>query len=173
VGLKGASSGLTVVEFFDIRVKELKRLITQYIGVSSIYEWHRPIGLQAPWAVNFPCIQIQPQRWEPSLETNAKFDFWGQVILYVYCTNQQPEGAGTQCMNFASTLEKMLSNNALDDLQTAGRTNRYYVHDGFWIESNLSAMEFSPPIHLGRDEGGERFAVGGRAVFRFHDVLIH
>ena len=173
MGIAGASSDLTVVEFFDLRVKELKRLIVQHIGALTIYEWHRPIALQAPWAVNLPCFMIQPQRWEPSLDTNGKYDFWGTVIVYVYCANQQPEGAGDQCMNFASAFAKLVSNNALDDLQLPGRTNEHYVHANFWIESQLSAFEFSPPFPLGRDQGGQKFVVKARATFRFHDVLIH
>jgi hypothetical protein len=69
------------------------------LSFAEVRKYHRPISWQAPVPVKFPACFVSPERWEPDLTTNGKYEFWGQVGLYVYHDGDDPDAVGEEVSN--------------------------------------------------------------------------
>jgi len=169
------TASITHRNLFDERVEAIMTLLTgrdSLLSFAEVKKYHRPISWQAPIPTKFPACFVSPERWEPDLQTNGKYEFWGQVGLYVYHDGNDPDAVGEEASNTVSLLDKMFSNNALDDLNTAGGSRKFFVNPGFWIMSRFGPVTISPILSYQR-EAGERFLAAAKCTFRFFDVLIH
>lgn len=171
--MPGVTAGsLTPFEQYDKRLTEIIRLLQAYIGSANVKKFHRPITLASPDPTTYPAIFVQPRSWDPQLTTTAKYEFTGKAILYCYATGNDSERVGQDVLDMVALIDKLFSNNALDDRLTAGFTNQYFVNPGFWIHSRLGPIDISEVLPFQRDNG-ETLLCAARIPFEFLDVLIH
>lgn len=169
----GTTTNLTsVADHFRVRVEALRKLIADRISSAGVVLYHRPISTAQPDPTKFPAIMVQPVSWAEELETSAKFDFWGEVGIFVYCKGNNPAAAGQELEKTMAQLGKLLSDNALNDRLSGSPTHKFYVYPAFWIESRFGPVQYSTILPYGRDKE-TKFLAAAKAAFRFHDVLIH
>jgi hypothetical protein len=154
------------------RAEAARKLIEDRLSFQQVLLFHRPISLSAPKATKFPCCFVQPERWEPSLATNVKYEFWAELGLYVYHVGNDPSAVGQEVEITVSKLDKLFSNNALDDRTTATPTYQFFQYPGFWLMSRFGPVTVSPVLSYMRDNT-ERYLVGAKASLRVFDALIH
>lgn len=163
---------LTPWEQMDQRCTEIIRLISENIGSANVKKFHRPITATAPDPTTFPAIFVQPRSWDPKLTTTAKYELTGKVIIYCYASGNDAERVGQDVIDMVGQLDKLFSNNALDDRLLATFTNKYFVNPGFWIHSRFGPGDISEVLPFQR-ENGEVLLCAARIPFEFLDVLIH
>lgn len=168
----GATTSLTVSDFYRIRVEKIAALLKEFVSAATIDLYHRPISLGQPKPTKFPAIMVQPVSWAEELETSAKFDFWGEVGIFVYCKGNEPAAAGQELEKTMAILGRLFSDNAKGDRLTSTPTHQYYVTPGFWIESRFGPVQYSSILTMAREREAT-FIAAAKAQFRFHDVLIH
>lgn len=163
---------LTSFEQFDKRCTEIIRLIQAYVGSVNVKKFHRPITAAQPDPTTFPAIFVQPRSWDPKLTTTAKYELTGKVVIYCYASGNDAERVGQDVMDMLAKLDKLFSNNALDDRLLATWTNQYFINPGFWIHSRFGPVDVSEVLPFQR-ENGEVLICAARIPFEFLDVLIH
>jgi hypothetical protein len=163
----------SVADHYRVRLEAIRDLLKERISAGQVELYHRPISQgPTPKPTAFPAIFVQPVNWSEDLNTTAKYDFWGEVMVYVYVGGNDPAAAGQDLQRVLAILGKLFSDNALNDRVTAAPTFKYFVYPGFWIESRFGPVIFSPALPFGREQSN-RYLMAARATFRFHEVLIH
>lgn len=153
------------------RLQEIKRLIVTYAGFADVRLFHRAVSLQTTDQVKFPCCFVHPEVWDPKLVSNAKYDLRGTVGLHLYITGNDAEAVGEETLRAVSVLDKLFSNNALDDRNTASPTNSFLYNAGFWVESEFGPVAIAPILSSATTENDQGFMGGAKCGFKFHDVV--
>ena len=170
---QGATTNLTSVsDLYRARIEDIQNLMREKISAGQIDMYHRPISAQGMKPTKFPAIMVQPVTWAEELETSAKFDFWGEVAIYVYCQGNEPAAAGQELEKTMAIIGKLFSDNALNDRLSGTPSHKFYVNPGFWIESRFGPVLYSSILTYQRDKSST-FLAAAKAAFRFHDVLLH
>jgi hypothetical protein len=163
----------SVAQLYRVRLEAIRDLVRERLSSAQVDLYHRPISLgPTPKPTKFPAIFIQPSSWQEELNTNMKYDFWGEVTLYFYATGNDPAAVGQEVEQGMAILGKLFSENALNDRQAPVPSFKYFVYPSYWIESRFGPVTFSTALPYGRDQSA-RYLGAARATLRFHEVLIH
>jgi hypothetical protein len=163
----------SVPEFMEDRLTEIVRLIELYVPGLNVFKYTLPIGSE-PGATTFqfPAAVVEPLNADEQLNTNAKYDIWQTVVIYIFVAGNNRGSMARQLLWANACLSKLFSNNALNDRTGANPSNNYLVNNNFWYDSKYGPTVFSPYMQYGRTTD-EALAKGARAEFRFLDTLVH
>jgi hypothetical protein len=149
---------LTVVNITDDLVTALFGLCETYVpGLPNRYRGLRPIASadETGQAILVPCVMIQPVRQEPSMRTTGKMTKWYVFDFYFVVGQDTVDATVTDAASAAEIFVKLFSNNALGD-----GSNQFMTYPGQWVQSEMSKVEYSVPLVLGRPNGPKYFALG-------------
>lgn len=173
------STNFTFSQLYRKKVETIRSLIRERVNVAQVDLYHRPITAAQPKPTKFPAIFVQPNTWTPTHVSTAKYDFWGEVLLYCYAGTGDPASAGQSAEQMIDALDKLFSNNALDDRLSAAPSRKYLVYippapnqAAGWIESTFGPVTYSSILTFQR-ERSTVFLAAARATFRFRDVVVH
>jgi hypothetical protein len=115
--LRAIKSNLTgVVDETTNRGQAMAQLIKQYLGIQTKY------GLQNLGdnpSLTLPILFVEPSPgYAPELSSTGKYQIILTFNLYWYVVDQSPEDIVSLCSSIGHNLEKLFSNNALNDLGT-------------------------------------------------------
>jgi hypothetical protein len=126
------------------KLQAMDDLITQYIGVfKAVYHGHRPISAGQERLV-FPCVMIEPISDTQEMISTAKTDWTGTYELWFYFVNNSRDGLVEMQTSGMNALLKLFSNNALGDLMTASKSDQFKIYSGYWYDSNIRNIQYSP-----------------------------
>jgi hypothetical protein len=161
----------SVVNDTDVRGLALLDLIRQYIQLSGYYYGFRSIGSED---IAMPCVMIEPRSKEAKMDRLGKYRIKISYDIYWFVTESNPEGIVTLCDSLSETLEKLFSNNALNDLGTAN-TSKYKQYPNpsggyYWLTSEMSSIRWSGTYidAVPRD----KYMRAGMMKFDIEDVVI-
>jgi hypothetical protein len=132
---------LTNVRYdIDTIGQEIYRLIKTYIpGLYGGSYGFRSIGQYDP---TFPAVFVEPQAENAQMDTTAKYHDFIDYMLYFYVIDNDASNTLTLMTSIGSSITKLFSNNALNDLSTA-YTNKYKSHAGYWVNCEMGKFEIS------------------------------
>ncbi|KKL51255.1 hypothetical protein LCGC14_2297320 [marine sediment metagenome] len=170
MAIKGA--GITTKLNYDsrlnTRIQAIMELLQTWIGFKSVEKYHRP----PPWENNLPTpfCYVQPRGWRPEKTSTGKYDYYGNVIIYLYASGNDPARVGEDVMALVAMVDKLFSDNAEGDLMGGSASHHFLSYVPNWIESELgeATMTEAWPIEL---QSGTLWVAGARFPFKFHDVL--
>jgi len=152
------------------RVNEIMRLLREWCGYLQVDKFHRAMTAERIKQSKFPMAEVQPNTWHPVKTATGKYEYTGQVLIYIYHVGNVAERAGEDMMAGLDMIDKLFSDNARGDLITAAPTHNFLSNVPFWIESELDVFTETPALQFSR--GNEQlYMVGARGGFRFQDVL--
>ena len=136
---------LTVVNETDIRGQALVALIKSKLNIQGYYGF-RSLGAATP-PLTFPCFMVEPKGQRPTMDRLGKYRKQWDYIIYLYVTENSPEAIIGLCGFVGEALVKLLSNNALGDLNGANSSKfkQYPNPSGgyYWLTSEMSSLEWS------------------------------
>jgi len=154
----GQSSG--VINDVDTLTAALMSLFQTYIpGLPAIRGLHN-IGVGDQDRAPVPCIMVQPENVSPTMETSARFTKWYQFHLVWVVGADSIEQATALATDGGVLVQKLFSNNALNDRNTATPSNQFMVYPSNWLDSKMGAIEYEPAFLSGRTPGPKYFAYG-------------
>lgn len=138
--MRGISSNLTnVVDETTVRGQAMTNLIKQYLTIPANYGLMN-IG-DMPNVV-FPILFVEPSPgYSPSLVMMGKYEIELTYFIYWYVTDTNQQDIVSFCSSIGHNLEKLFSNNALNDLGTSSPpTHKFCQYDPYWRE--VSSFSF-------------------------------
>lgn len=135
--------------FLKVRWNALCELIRSNISVGEVVRGLRSINVQD----KYPCVMVHNDWKLPELNTIGKYDKRATFVIYVVTQGNSGEEAESDCVDIAEMVEKLLSNNALNDLAGAAPSFKYLNYPSYWNESKVGQMKVAPPIPVQRDAG--------------------
>lgn len=169
VDTRGVETNLTSVEDQNNeKVNEIIRLIGAHCKFPILAKFHRPITKDS---TVFPICYVQPRNFDPTLEAEGIEGQWGEVMIYVYHGANAPDRVGEDLLATMAILRKLFSRNALNDMETAAPTAKYFVNPLFWVESKFGPVQYTEIGGIQKDSE-TTFVVQGRATFRYHDLVL-
>ena len=169
IDTRGVQTDLaTAVDRNNEKVNEIIRLIGAHCTFGELKKFHRPISMDT---TKFPACYVQPKTYDPTLEAEGLEGQWGEVLIYVYHADNAADRVGEDTMATVSVLRKLFSRNALDDMETAAPTAKYFVNGTFWVESKFGPERYGEVVGLQKD-AEQLFVVQAQVTFRYHDVVL-
>lgn len=167
---------LTVVSEVDVRGRALLKLITDNIAFPGGGSYgFRPIGDNPD--LRFPCIFVEPKSVTPVMATTAKYDIKWVYAIYWYVRANTPEETVRVSGWISEALTKLLSNNALGDIDGAHvPSNKYknYANPAgglYWLNSEMLEIRFADTYMEG-EAGNTRYERAARMLFQIEDVIL-
>jgi hypothetical protein len=167
-------SGLTVVNETDIRGQALLALIEQHLNVEGYYGF-RTIGASD---IVFPCVMIDPINQKATMKRLGKYDLAITYNIYFYLQDSNPDAIVTQATFIGEALIKLLSNNALGDLQSANPpTNKFKQYPNpsggyYWLNSEMSDLKWSTSYLNATPDNQQAYMRAGLMTFTIEDIVI-
>jgi hypothetical protein len=160
-----------VVNDTDVRGQALIQLIQQYVQLSGYYYGFRSIGSED---IAMPCVMVEPISKLTNMDRLGKYKIKITYNLYWFVIESNPEAIVTLCDSLSETLEKLFSNNALNDLGTAN-TNKFkqYANPSggyFWLTSEMTGIRWSGTYIDAVPRG--KYMRAGMMQFVIEDVVI-
>jgi hypothetical protein len=160
-----------VVNDTDVRGKALLELIKQYIQLSGFYYGFRSIGSED---IAMPCVMVEPRTKTTKMDRLGKYRIKITYFIYWFVTESNPEAIVALCDSLSETLEKLFSNNALNDLGTANSSKykQYPNPSGgyYWLTSEMSSIRWSGTYIDAVPRG--KYMRAGFMQFDVEDVVI-
>ena len=148
--------------------RAIEALLVQNFPDFQIYRGHRPIARED---VSFPCFMIEPTSAKQEMDTTDVTAVSYVYDIFFYIKDGGRDGLVDLQGATMEALQKLFSNNALNDMQLPAKSNKYKRYDGFWIDSEMRALQKSPTFKFdGAD--GEKFCRAGRLTLEVFDRLI-
>jgi hypothetical protein len=135
----------------------LAALIEAHVGFKKVYDAVRPFTLQGAPALEFPCLMVEAMIKDPQLNTNGKYDDVMTFELHVLATAASPASAKSECIIATEATEKLLSNNARGDINTAAATYNYISYRDptsgriYWNASKFGPSRYSQAAPFQQD----------------------
>lgn len=122
-----------VVDETTVRGQAMAQLIQLYVNIPTFFGL-RNLGDQP--ALTLPVLYVEPSPgYEPSLVMTGKYEIILKYNLYWYVADNSAEDVVSLCSSIGHNLEKLFSNNALNDLGTVSPpTHKFCEYDPFWAE---------------------------------------
>lgn len=154
----GQTSG--VINDVDSLTQVLIDLFRQYIpGLPPIRGLHN-LGVSDQDCAPIPCIMVQPEDVTPSMKTTARFEKWYQFHIVWVIGGETPEEVAVLVTDGGALMQKLFSNNALNDRSASLPSNKYCGYPPYWIFSEMGGIHFEPAFLSGRTPGPKFFAFG-------------
>lgn len=142
--MRAIQSNLTgVVDETTVRGQGMAQLIKQYLNIQTGYGL-RNLGDMPN--VTFPILFVEPSPgYNPSLVMMGKYQIELTYYLFWYVCDTDPEDIVSYCSSIGHCLEKLFSNNALNDLGTASPPSHNFTnYPGFWTEVDSFSFKCLP-----------------------------
>lgn len=149
----GINTQLDTTNYVDSVAQAIITLLqTNFNGIKAYYG-HRPLG-EKFWQtgqgqLSFPCFMVEPTRAKAVMPTTGKWDRKTTFNIFFYVLDQNPDKLVTIQTAYMEALVKLFSNNAKDDVATASPTYNYKIYSGYWYDSTIEGMQYSPLIAWG------------------------
>lgn len=132
----GLSAG-QVVDDVDNLTTALQSLFATYFpGVPALKGW-RNLGVNDQDRAPVPCIMIHSAAVSPKMVTNQRFEKWYQKGIVFVVGGDTPEECEVSVTNVGAFMEKLFSNNAMNDIETSSPSNQFMQYPGYWLDSAL------------------------------------
>lgn len=137
---------LTVVNETDVRGQALVALIKKYLTIQGYYGF-RSLGVNAD-QLAFPCFMVEPKGQRPAMDRLGKYRKYWDYAIYLYVAENNQEAVTSLCSFVGEALVKLLSNNALGDLNGAS-TQKFKTYPNpitggyYWLDSEMHTLEWS------------------------------
>ena len=154
----GLSAGQVVDDVDALTVKLQDLFKTYFPGVPALKGW-RNLGVNDQERAPVPCIMIHSEDVSPKMVTSQRFEKWYAKGIVFVVGGDTPEECETSVTNVGAFMEKLFSNNALNDIATVP-TNQFMAYPGNWLDSAMGAITFKPAFISGRPEGPKYFSYG-------------
>lgn len=167
-------SNLTVVNETDIRGQALVALIAAHLNVQTYYGFRSLGTIDAV----FPCAMVEPVSQKAEMKRLGKYDIHIVYNIYFYLQESSPEAIVTQATFIAEALIKLLSNNALGDLQSANPpSNKFKQYPNpaggyYWLNSEMSDVKWSTSFINATPDNQQTYMRAGLVTFTIEDVVI-
>lgn len=142
--MRAIQSNLTgVVDETTVRGQGMAALIKKYLNIHTSYGL-RNIGDYPN--ITMPILFVEPSPgYVPDLVMMGKYQIELTYFLFWYVVDSQPEDIVSLCSSIGHNLEKLFSNNALNDLATANPpTHSFCNYPGFWTEVEAFSFRCLP-----------------------------
>jgi len=171
--------GGPLLDITDGYATALAEIILEYApGFGQILKGLRPFSAED---TPIPCVQIQSVESTKKIATNIKylnhyiFDMWFGV------GDSTIDATHAMVTSGAEIFKKLFSNNALNDVNSASKSNAFKVYNGFldgygsggfgaggfggtpeapWLDSQMTKVLTSIPFLRGKANGPKYYAVG-------------
>lgn len=158
------------------KLQAMDSLIKTYIsGFREVYHGHRPISAAGPQGTTdrlvFPCVMIEPTKDRQEMISTAKTEWHGTYQLWFYFVNNSRDGLVEMQSSGMNALLKLFSNNALGDLQTASKSDQFKIYPGYWYDSDIRDIEYSPTFSFQWPDKAA-YCRAGRFTIELHDRII-
>lgn len=132
--MREINSNLTgVVDETTVRGQGMAALIKKYLNIQTQYGL---MNIGDYPNLTLPILFVEPSPgYEPSLVMMGKYEIALTFYLYWYVVDSKPNDLVSFCSSIGHNLEKLFSNNALNDLGTANPpSHSFCTYPGFWTE---------------------------------------
>ena len=154
----GLSAGQVINDVDNITAALIALFGTYFPGVPALRGW-RNLGTSDQDRAPVPCIMIRSKNVAPKMETSARFTRWQEMGIVFVVGGDTPEECETSVTAVGAFMEKLFSNNALNDCGS-GNSNKFMTYPGNWLDSAMGVINFEPAFKLGRDNGPKLAAYG-------------
>ena len=155
----GLSAG-QVVDDVDALTSAIIGLFNTYFpGVPAFKGW-RNLGVNVQDRAPVPCIMIHSASVAPAMVTNQRFQKWYEKGIVFVVGGDTPEECETSVTNVGALMQKLFSNNALNDLSASPPSNQFMTYPGNWLDSAMGSIDFKAAFISGRPEGPKYFSYG-------------
>lgn len=137
--------------------QQIGALVLKYIpGLGKVYNSVRYVSNPiVKDQAQIPCAMIQPLRDEPSMITTAKYHSFYSYKVFFMLADDDPDNLIVKLTDVGNIFQKLFSNNALGTLN-----NQFKQYSPYWLDSEMTPMDYSVPIVLGRSPGPKYYAIG-------------
>lgn len=173
--MQKVATTLNVVNETDVRGQALRDLIRTYITLPTTDYGFRSIGAN-PGLV-FPALFVEPKNQRPELEMTVKYTLRWTYGIYWYVRENTPKDAVARASFIGEALVKLLSNNALGDLNSGTPTKRFRQYPNpaggyFWLDSEMSEIRWSTNyLNPDPQSHAARYERAGRLMFQIEDII--
>ena len=138
------------------RGQAMAALIKQYLNIDTEFGL-RTIGDNPQQT--YPCIFVQPNK--PDLATTGKFEINLAFSIFWYVVDNSPVDIVSLAASIGHALEKLFSNNALNDLGTAAPpSHSFYGYEPYWTDITDFNFKVSPTLKNPTSVGGAWMRMG-------------
>lgn len=134
----------SVVDDTSTAMYALRDLINQYISFPGQYIGVRSLGAEN---IVFPCFMVEPMQKISKMDRLGKYRIHMTFVIYFYVVESNPEAIIQLCNSVGETMEKLFSNNALNDLNGANTSKfkQYPNPSGgyYWLNSEMTSLRWS------------------------------
>jgi len=148
--MRAIQSNLTgVVDEVTYRGQAMAELIKQYLNINTAFGL-RNVGDYE--SLTLPIMFVEPSPgYQADLVMTGKYQIELTFGIYWYVADNNPEDVVSLSSSIGHNLEKLFSNNALNDLGTANPpTHKFYEYDPYWTDvtkfSYRSLPTFKNPL---------------------------
>lgn len=139
--MRAIQSNLTgVINETNVRGQAMAALIKKYLNIDTEFGL-RTIGDNPQQT--YPCIFVQPSNYDPELVMLGKYQIILPFTLYWYVIDNISADIVAYAADIGHNLEKLFSNNALNDLATTG-SKKFVSYEPFWTEVMKFSFKISP-----------------------------
>lgn len=161
----------SVVNDTDVRGRALLDLIRQYIQIPGYYYGFRSIGAED---IAMPCVMVEPISKTTTMDRLGKYRIKITYNVYWFVIESNPEAIVSLCDELSEDIEKLLSNNALNDLGTTNTSKfkQYPNPSGgyYWLTSEMTSIRWSGTYIDAVPRG--KYMRAGMMQFVIEDVVI-
>lgn len=134
----------SVVDDTTTAMYALSNLIQSYIQFAGKYVGIRSLGAEN---VVFPCFMVEPMQKVTKMDRLGKYRIHITFMIYFYVVETNQEAIIQLCNSVGETMEKLFSNNALNDLNGANTSQFKQYPNGsggyYWLNSEMTSVRWS------------------------------
>ena len=170
--MKAIASNLTgVVDETTVRGQAMVALIKQYLNIQTAFGLRNLGDYQG---LTLPILFVEPAPgYAAEIVAVGKYQIELTFFLFWYVADSQPEDVVSLCSSIGHNLEKLFSNNALNDLGTVSPpSHSFYVYEPYWSEVMTFGFRCLPTFKNPLTNQGGEFMRLGKATVKIRTWII-